>query len=117
MPHEQNLSPKEVAAIIGCHVATVKRACQDGLGFKFRGHWQIPRSQVDQIRNRGEEPVTAITEQRVALVRAAINGGGACSLNAVVAETGLRRTIVQDCLRRLGYSWSAGDGALRKEGA
>lgn len=110
---EPNLSPKEVAAVIGCSTETVKKACRAGeLGFKFRGCWYIPRSQVDQIRNGGV-PVTAITEQRVALVRTAV-ANSAASLNAVVAETGLRRTIVQDCLRRLGYRWNTGDGPLRK---
>ena len=104
-----------------CHHKTILRALRSGAleGYRVGRDWRVSQAALESYRrnSRGRSAEEVICKHRVALVRAAVNGGGHATLNEVAAETGLRRTVVQDCLRRLGYVWTAGDGPLQKAGA
>jgi excisionase family DNA binding protein len=50
-----NLSPREAAAIVGCHEDTLKRWAADGQVKAFRtpgGWWKFRRSDLDALVNR-----------------------------------------------------------------
>jgi excisionase family DNA binding protein len=99
-----------------CHPKTILRALRSGHldGYRVGRDWRISQLALESYRKQPNGGPVEIFSRRVALVRSVVNGAGA-SLNDVVEETGLRRAVVQDCLRRLGYSWATGEGSLRRK--
>lgn len=66
LPEPYDLSPRDAAALIGCHEDTLKRWAADGEIPAFRtpgGWWKFRRSDIDAFLTRPATPVAAPSEE------------------------------------------------------